>query len=87
MYSNVDAVIKFFKLLVKWSYDNMKMNKSQAYLCVFYKLDDKHELMLMVIAVIDECATTGLHANAEWFMNEHEGMFKITRGGMLRNSL
>ena len=58
MYGNVDAAIKFFKLLGRWLCDEMKMNQSQADPCVFYKLDEKEELMLIVSVKVKNCAMT-----------------------------
>ena len=87
MYGNVDAAIKFFKLLAKWIRENMKMKQSQSDPCVFYKLDDDGELLLMVSVTVDDCAVTGMESDINWFMDELEKRFKITRGGILRKHL
>ena len=87
MYGNVDAAIKFFKLLAKWIRENMNMKQSQADPCVFYKLDEDGELVLMVSVTVDDCAVTGMESDINWFMDELEKRFKITRGGILRKHL
>ena len=87
MYGNVDAAIKFFKVLTRWIVDNMKMKQSLADPCVFYKLDKNDKLEIMVGVTVDDCAVTGLPLNIEWFMKGLEGRFKITRGGLLKKHL
>ena len=87
MYGNVDAAIKFFKLLTDWLCESMKMQQSQADPCVFYKHDENDELMLMVSVTVDDCAITGLETNIKWFMDELEKRFKITRGGIIKKHL
>ena len=87
MYGNVDAAIKFFKLLSKWMVESMGMKQSQADPCVFYKLDEKDELMLMVSVTVDDCAVTGLESDIDWFMTELQKRFKITNGGLLKKHL
>ena len=87
MYGNVDAAVKFFKLLSRWMVDNMKMKQSLADPCVFYKLDANDKLELLVSVTVDDCAVTGLPKNIEWFMKGLEGRFKITRGDILKKHL
>ena len=87
MYRNVNAAIKFFKVLTRWIVDNMKMQQSLADPCVFYKLDKNDKLELMVGVTVDGCAVTGLPLNIEWFMKGLGGRFKITRGGLLKKHL
>ncbi len=87
MYGNVDAAIKFFKLLSKWMVESMDMKQSQADPCVFYKLNDEDELMLMVSVTVDDCAVTGLESDIDWFMTELQKRFKITKGGLLKKHL
>ena len=72
MYGNVDAAIKFFKLLTSWLCEHMKMVQSQADHCVFFKLDENEELQLLVSVTVDDCDVTGLEINIKWFMNELE---------------
>jgi len=86
MYGNVDAAIKFFKLLAE-QMKNMKMKQSLADPCVFYKLDANDELELMVSVTVDDCAVTGLPTNIEWFMENLETRFKITKGRLLMKHL
>ena len=78
MYGNVDAAIKFFNFFGKWLCNEMKMLQSLADPCVFYKFDEKDELMLIVSVTVDDCAVTGQETDIEWFMKELEGRFKIT---------
>ena len=88
MYGNVDAAIKFFKLLTEWLCESMKMIQLQADPCVFYKHDEKGELMLMVkVTVDDDCAVTGLETDIQCFMDELERRFKITCSGLLTKYL
>ena len=65
----------------------MEIIQSQANPCVFYKHDEKDELILMVSIMVDDCAVTGLETNIDWFMNEIERRFKIARGGLLKKHL
>jgi len=60
MHVNVDAAIKFFKILSKHAVKTMGMNQSQAVPCAFYKLDEKDELVLIMSATVDDCAVDGL---------------------------
>ena len=60
LHGNVDAAIKLFKLLSKWMVESIDMKQLQADPCVFCKLDEKNELMLMISVTIDDCAVTGL---------------------------
>jgi hypothetical protein len=86
MYGNVDAAIKFFKLLAEHM-KKMEMKQSLADPCVFYKLDANGELLLMVSVTVDDCAVTGLPNYIEWFMTNLESRFKITKGGLLSKHL
>ena len=86
MYGNVDAAIKFFKLLAEHM-KKMEMKQSLADPCVFYKLDANGELLLMVSVTVDDCAVTGLPNDIEWFMTNLETRFKITKGGLLSKHL
>ena len=45
-------------------------NKSQADPCVFYTLDEKEELMLLVSVTVDDYTVTGLEINIKLYMNE-----------------
>jgi hypothetical protein len=87
MYGNVDAAIKLFTLLTSWLCNNMFMKQSQADPCVFFKLDEKEELKLLVSVTVDDCAITGLVKDIEWYTNELEKRFNITKGGILKKHL
>ena len=89
MYGNVDAAIKFFKELVKHITDKKDMNMKQSLAdpCVFYRLDETEKLDLLVTVTVDDCAITGLEEHIEWFMDNVEKRFKITRGGILSKHL
>ena len=56
MIGNIDTSIKFLKLLVEWLCDDMNMNQSQTNPCVFHKLDDKHDFILIESATVNGCA-------------------------------
>ena len=89
MYGNVDAAIKFFKTLTSHVTDKngMDMKQSQADPCVFYKFDNKNNLIIMVSVTVDDCAITGTTENIKWFMDGLETRFKITRDGELKKHL
>ena len=87
MYGNVDAAVKFFKVLTRWMVDKMGMTQSLADPCVFYKLDEEKKLKIYVSVTVDDCAVTGLSKDIEEFMKGLEGRFKITRGGILKKHL
>ncbi|MGB2452939.1 MAG: reverse transcriptase domain-containing protein, partial [Candidatus Poseidoniaceae archaeon] len=89
MYGNVDAAIKFFKILTKHLTDQngMKMKQSLSDPCVFYKLNNDGNLILMVSITVDDCAITGLNEDIEWFMDGLEKRFKITRDGIISKHL
>ena len=89
MYGNVDALIKFFKLLASHVTNNKGMNmfQSEADPCVFYKLDEERNLILMVSVTVYDCAVTGMESEIEWFMNGIEKRSKITRDGNLSKHL
>ena len=59
-HSNVDALIKFFRLLSKCVVRTMDMNQLKANPCVFYKLDEKCKLMLIMSAIVDDCAVADI---------------------------
>ena len=77
MYGNVDTAIKFFKTLTSHLIDpnNMNMKQSQADPCMFYKIDVKNKLTLIVSVTVDDCAITGTEDNIQWFMNGVEKRF------------
>ena len=87
MYGNMDAAVKFFKLLSRWMIDNKEMKQSLADPCVFYKLDLNDKLDFLVSITVDDCAVTGPMKSIKWFMKGLEGRFKITRGGILKKYL
>ena len=60
IHGNVDVVIKFFKLLSNHAVKTMGMKQCQAVPCVLYKLDEKHELMLIMSVAIDDCDVRGI---------------------------
>ena len=70
MNGNVDAEIKFFRVFSKWMVESMSMKKSQADPCVFWKLDEKNELMLIVSVTVDNCDETRLESGINWFMTD-----------------
>ena len=41
----------------------------------------------MVSVTVDDCAVTGLTKDIEWFMENLETRYKITKGGLLTNYL
>ena len=87
MYGNKDAAIKFFKLLARHVMDDMGMKQSLSDPCVFYMKDVKEQLELIVSVTVDDCAITGTKEKADWFMNQLEKRFSITRGGEMKKHL
>ena len=89
MYGNVDAAIKFFKILTSHITDKngMNMQQSQADPCVFYKFNKLNNLILMVSVTVDDCAITGTTKNIHWFMDGLETRFNITHNGELKKHL
>ena len=55
--------------------------------CIFYKLDSGGNLMLMISVTVDDCAVTGNETNIEWFMDNVEKHFNITREGEISKYL
>ena len=88
MYGNVDAAIKFFKLLTDHLTDpnGMNMNQSKADPCLFYLMKND-KLTLIVTITVDDSAISGLPSDIEWFMNGLEKRFKITRDGEIKKHL
>ena len=89
MYGNVDAAIKFFKILAEHITNpkGMNMHQSLADPCVFLKFDNENKLILIVSVTVDDCAVTGPNDEIEWFMNGVEKRFKITRDGEISKHL
>ena len=88
MYGNVDAAIKFFKLLTDHLTDpnGMNMNQSKADPCLFYLMKND-KLTLIVTITVDDSAISGLPSDIKWFMNGLEKRFKITRDGEIKKHL
>ena len=89
MYGNVDAAIKFFNLFSTYVTDEngMKMYQSKSDPCVFFKLNNKNKLVLMVTITVDDCAITGRNDDIEWFMDGVEKRFNITRADVISKHL
>lgn len=89
MYGNVDAAIKFFKLFSNHltNEEGMNMKQSRSDPCVFFKLNEDDELILMVSVTVDDCAITGTNENIEWFMDGVEERFNITRDDVISKHL
>ena len=50
---NIDAAIKFFKILTHHMVETMGMKQSQVDSCAFCELDDKFEIMLTTSATVE----------------------------------
>ena len=79
MYGNVDAAIKFFKMISSHltNKNGMNMMQSKVDPCLFFKLKN-NTLTLFVLITVDDCATTGMNEDIEWFMDQLEKRCKIT---------
>ena len=89
MYGNVDAAIKFYKILSArvTEKNGMGMQQSLFDACVFYRLDLGGNLMLMIGVTVDDCAVTGKETDIGWFMVNVEKRFNITREGKISKHL
>ena len=89
MCGNVDAAMKFFKLLSEHLTQENVMNVTQSKTdpCVFYKLNDDNKLILILSVAVDDCAISGNKNDIEWFMDEVSKRFNITRDGIISKHL
>lgn len=64
------------------------MIQSKVDPCIFYfKEEGSMKLRLIVDVMVDDCAVAGRQSNMNWFMDQLEKRFKITRGGRLKKHL
>jgi len=87
MYGNVDAALLWFREFVKYLKE-VGMMQSQVDPCIFYlKEEGSMKPKVLVDVTVDDCAVGGKQSNVDWFMDELEKRFKITRGGRLKKHL
>ena len=55
--------------------------------CVFSKLDENHELALIMSVPFDNCAVTSLESGTNCFVSELKKKFKIINGGLLKKHI
>lgn len=87
MYRNFDAVLLWFREFVKYL-KSIGMMQSKVDPCIFYlNEEDSMKQMLIVDVTVDDCAVAGRQSTVNWFMDQLEKQFKITRGGRLKKHL
>ena len=67
--------------------ESIGMKQPQADHCVFYKLDEKNKLMIIVSATVDDCVVTGLESDVNFSMTELQKRFNVTNGILSKKHL
>ena len=65
----------------------MGIKQSYADPCVFFKLNEKHKLMLIMSITVDKYEGTCIESDINWLMTELQKRLKITNGELLKNHL
>ena len=87
MYGNVDAALKFHIDFAEFLQEECNMTQSLCDPCLFYKLNQKDELVLIATLIVDDCAISGTNEDIEKLMDQVSSRFSITREGMIKKHL
>ena len=84
MYGNVDAALRWMNAFTKVLIKNAGLSQSQADPCLFYKHDEKHNLILMVVVYVDDVLIAGTPTEVIKLKNNVKNVYNITDLGELK---
>ena len=65
----------------------MCMEQSQHDPCLWYKRNEKREVIVIVMTYVDDCMLIGTKENVEYFKTERKKFYKLTKLGILNKHL
>ncbi len=86
MYGNVDAPIRWMRTFSKHP-KSIGMIQSKTDPCIFYKLDEKGELEIMMAVHVDDTVITGTRKSVDWCYKKIQEKFKIDLLGIIKKHL